>query len=238
MRTLHLIESAHTGRTTTGAHSFLSITIHVAIVLAALFATMRPEVKGETVPDTRVYFVPEKRPATVAPTPQAAPQPKPAAPKRDAPAPAPAKPVAAATATPAAIPPVDVSLTDPSASLPKEPAASGLPGLAPADAGPAGYDGAYAEGEVEVPVALLSKTGPVYPEAAIRQGLAGFVMARFIVDARGRVESDVTILDSTGDEFTSAVRSYLRRARYRPARVGGQPVRQLVEQRFVFELKR
>jgi TonB family protein len=105
------------------------------------------------------------------------------------------------------------------------------------DAGPTGYNGAYAVGEVEIPVAPLSKSGPAYPERARRQNLAGFVVARFIVDARGRVESEVTILDSTSDEFTSAVRSHLRGARYRPARVGGQPVRQLVEQRFVFELR-
>ena len=237
MRTLHLIESAHTGRTTTGAHSFLSISVHVAIVLAALFATMRPVVKGETVPDARVYFVPEKQPVTVAPAEPAAPQPKPAAPKRESPARQPAKVVAAPSITPVAIPPVDVPLVDPSASAPAEPPqVSGL-GTAPVGDGPTGYNGAYAVGEVEIPAALLSKSGPVYPERARRQNLAGFVVARFIVDARGRVESDVTILGSTSDEFTSAVRSYLRGARYRPARFGGQPVRQLVEQRFVFELR-
>lgn len=234
MRTLHLIESAHTGRAATGVHSFLSISVHVAIVLAALFATMRPVVKGETVPDARVYFVPEQRPAAAAP---AAPQPKPAAPVRATPAPAPAKTVAAPATAPVAIPPVDVALADPSASAPAEPPqASGL-GTAPVDAGPTGYNGAYVVGEVEIPAAPLSKSGPVYPERARRQNLAGLVVARFIVDARGRVESDVTILDSTSDEFTSAVRSYLRGARYRPARFGGQPVRQLVEQRFVFELR-
>lgn len=235
MRTLHLIESAHTGHATSGAHSFLSISAHVAVVLAALFATTRPVVKGETVPDPRVYFVPEKRPATVAP---AAPEPKPAPPRRETPASAPAKTVAAPTLTPVAIPPVDVPLDDPSASAPAEPPQGGGLGTAPVDAGPTGHSGAYVVGEVEVPVAPLSKSGPEYPERALRQGLAGIVMARFIVDARGRVETDVTIIESTSDEFTSAVRSYLRRARYRPARVGGQTVRQLVEQRFVFELRR
>ncbi|MGK2935760.1 MAG: TonB family protein [Gemmatimonadaceae bacterium] len=235
MRTLHLIESAHTGHATTGAHSFLSISVHVAVVLAALFATMRPVVKGETVPDPRVYFVPEQRPAPVAP---AAPQPKPAAHTRATPASAPAKTFTAPTTAPVAIPPVDVPLDDPSAGAPAVPPQSGGPGTAPVDGGPTWHSGAYVVGEVEVPAAPLSKSGPEYPERAIRQGLAGIVMARFIVDARGRVESDVTILESTSDEFTSAVRSYLRRARYRPARVGGQTVRQLVEQRFVFELRR
>lgn len=237
MRTLHLIESAHAGHATTGAHSFLSLTVHVGIVLAALFATMRPVVRGEAVPETRVYFVPEKRPATVEPERQTA-RTKPATPKRNATAPAPAKPVAPATTVPSAIPPVDVSLPDPSASQPAQPADTEVSGVAPTVPGSAGSAGAYAEGDVEVPAAPLSKSGPVYPESAIRRGLGGIVVARFIVDTRGRVERDVTILESTSDEFTSAVRYYLRRARFRPARVGGEPVRQLVEQRYVFELRR
>lgn len=234
MRTLHLIESAHTGRATTGAHSFLSISVHVAVVLAALFATMQPAVRSAPAPDTRVYFVPEQRPATVAP---AAPQAKPAPAKRDAPAPTPPKAVSAPAITPVSIPPVDVPLADPSPSAPAEPLEHGIQGTVPVVAGPSGRGGAYEVGEVEIPAAPLSQAGPEYPERAIRQGITGIVAARFIVDARGRVESDVTILESTNEEFTSAVRSYLRRARYRPARVGGRTVRQLVEQRFVFELR-
>lgn len=235
MRTLHLLESAHTGHATTGAHSFLSISVHVAVVLAALFATTRPAAERTPAPDPRVHFVPEQRPATVVP---AAPQPKPAAPRRETPAPAPAQAVAAPTITPVSIPPAEVPLVDPSASAPAEPSQSGGPGTAPVHAGPTGHSGAYVVGEVEVPAAPLSTSGPEYPERAIRQDLSGFVTARFIVDARGRVESDVTIIEFTSHEFTSAVRSYLRRARYRPARVGGRTVRQLVEQRFVFELRR
>ena len=237
MRTLHLIESAHTGHATTGAHSFLSISVHVAVVLAALFATTRPVVERAPAPDTRVYFVPEQRPATVAPAAPAAPQPKPVPPKREAPAREPSKAVALPTIPPVGIPPVDARLVDPSPGPPAEPLDSGIQGTVPADAGPAGRGGAYVVGEVEVAAAPLSNAGPDYPERAIRQGLSGFVTARFIVDARGRVESDVKILESTSAEFTTAVRSYLRRARYRPARVGGRTVRQLVEQRFVFELR-
>lgn len=235
MRTLHLIESAHTGHTATGAHSFLSITVHVAIVLAALFATMQPVTRAAPVPDTRVYFVPEQRPATV--TPAAPRQTKPAPPKREAPARAPSKAVAPSATTPVSIPPVDVPLPDPSPSVPVEVFGNGVDATVPAVSGPAGRGGAYEAGEVEIPAAPISQAGPEYPERAIRQNISGIVAARFIVDARGRVESDVTILESTSDEFTSAVRSYLRRARYRPARVGGRAVRQLVEQRFVFELR-
>ncbi|MCR4340668.1 MAG: TonB family protein [Gemmatimonadaceae bacterium] len=231
---MHLIESAHTGHATAGVHSFLSISVHAAVVLAALYATMQPVVEREPVPDPRVYFVPEQRPATVVPS---TPQAKPVAPKRVAPAAALAKAVAAPTIAPVSIPAVDVPLADPSAAAPAEPSASASAGTASGDAGQSARSGPYVVGEVEIPAAALSKSGPEYPERAIRLALSGAVRARFIVDARGRVESNVVILESTSDEFTSAVRSYLRRARYRPARVGGRPVRQLVEQRFVFELR-
>src|SRR5688572_21815552 len=97
MRTLHLIESAHEGHATTGMHSFLSISVHVAVMVAALYATTRPVVEREPVPDTRVYFTPQ-RPATVAPSAPAA-KPvirKPAAAVADQPKAAPAPSVAPA----------------------------------------------------------------------------------------------------------------------------------------------
>ena len=234
MRTMHLIESGHTGHTTTGLHSFLSISLHAAVVLAALYATTRTAAEREEAPDPRVYFVPEPRPAAPAPMARQAP-----AARTE-----PSKPVtqvqqriAAPAAEPTSIPAVDVPLADPSAPVAAEPAAvSGEP-AASADAASGVRSGPYEVGEVEIPAAPLSKAGPEYPEWAIRNAMSGTVTARFIVDANGRVESDVVILDSTSPEFTSAVRSFLRRTRYRAARVGGRPVRQLVEQRFVFALR-
>ena len=234
MRTMHLIESGHTGHTTTGLHSFFSISLHAALVLAALYATTRSTSERDDAPDPRVYFVPEPRPAAPAPMARQAP-----AARTE-----PAKPVtqtqqkiAAPAAEPTSIPAAGVPLADPSAAVAAEPAAAGGEPAAPADAGPGVRSGPYGVGEVEIPAAPLSKAGPEYPQWAIRNAMSGTVTARFIVDASGRVESDVVILDSTSPEFTSAVRAFLRRARYRAARVGGRPVRQLVEQRFVFALR-
>lgn len=231
---MHLIESAHTGHATSGIHSFLSVSAHVAIMLAALYATTRPAVEREIVPDARVYFIPEPRPATVTPN---VPVTRAVTPKPAAPAPVQSKVAAAPTSEPVSMPAVDVPLADPSAAAAAEPVPGGLEGTGEVDAGQSGRGGPYEVGEVEVPVAPLSKSGPDYPERAIRLAISGTVTARFIVDASGRVENEIAILDSTSPDFTSAVRSFLRRARYRPARVGGRPVRQLVEQRFVFELR-
>lgn len=234
MRTMHLIESAHTGHATSGIHSFLSVSAHVAIMLAALYATTRPAMERETAPDSRVYFVPERL-MTVTPN---VPVTRAVTPKPAAPAPVQSKVAAAPSAEPVSIPAVDVSLADPSAAAPAGPVPSGLEGTGAVDAGLTGRSGPYDVGEVEVPAAPLSKSGPDYPERAIRLAISGSATARFIVNAGGRVEKEIVILDSTSPDFTSAVRDFLRRARYRPARVGDLPVRQMVEQRFVFELRR
>lgn len=233
MRTLHLIESAHDGHATTGMHSFLSISVHVAIMVAALYATTRPVVEREPVPDTRVYFTPQ-RPATVVPS---APAAKPVTRKPAASVVRQPKAASAPSDAPAALPPVQAPLADPLVSAPAEPV-SGNDGGVAADGAPGGRTGPYEVSEVEVPAAALSKEGPEYPERAIRLALSGAVNARFIVGSDGRVENEIVILESTSPDFTSAVRSFLRHARYRPARVGGLAVRQLVEQRFVFELRR
>ena len=231
MRTLHLLESAHDGHATTGLHSFLSVSVHVAIMVAALYATTRPVVEREPVQDTRVYFTPQ-RPATVVPSePARAVTRKPAAAAVAAPKVAPAPSVA-----PAVLPAVEAPLAEPSVSAPAPPVPGSEAGSAD-NAAPGARSGPYEVGEVEVPVAPLSNAGPEYPEWAIRNGISGSVTVRFIVDANGRVEKEIVILDSTSPEFTSAVRNFLRRTRYRAARVGGQPVRQLVEQRFVFALR-
>src|SRR5688572_29875809 len=119
MRTLHLIESDHTSHPAAGVHSFFSITLHVAILVAALWATTRTAVERTEAPDPRVYFVPEARPVTRAP----APAPRQAAPRTE---PSKAAPtiqpkVAAPAAAPVGIPAPDVPLADPSATVAAEP---------------------------------------------------------------------------------------------------------------------
>jgi len=230
---MHLLESAHTGHTSTGMHSFLSVSAHVAIVAAALYATTRPAVKHAEALDSRVYFVPEPRrvvQATGAPAPRAAPR-KPATPI------VPERRTPAYAQIPVSIPDPHIDLADPSPPMDVAPRAGTDHVVARVQPGPTGRSESYAAGEVEIPAASLSKSGPDYPERAIRLAVSGSVMAQFVVGANGRVERDIVILDSTSPDFTSAVETFLRRARFSPARVGGRPVRQMVEQRFVFELR-
>lgn len=237
MHTMHLIESAHT-RSGGGLSSFLSMSAHAAIVVLALYATMREPLKSEPAADPRVYFVPEIKATPSRPRAASVPTPQRAAVVAAKPAPAVSAPaVAQAAAQPTELPAVDVPLADPSAVASVDPVAAVSDNTGAAPGTPA-KSGPYNAFEVEVPASSLSKTGPDYPERAIRLGMSGTVIARFVVGANGRVERDIAILDSTSPEFASSVESFLRRARYSPARVGGRSVRQMVEQRFVFELRR
>lgn len=80
---------------------------------------------------------------------------------------------------------------------------------------------------------------PVYPSALRSAGVEGDVLVRFVVDTLGRVElRSVEVREATHALFADAVRAWLVRTRYDAATVRGERVRQLVEQRVGFSLKR
>lgn len=79
---------------------------------------------------------------------------------------------------------------------------------------------------------------PDYPEALRESGIQGVVVAQFVVDSAGRVEAASFRIVSSGNAlFSAAVTSALQRARFSPARLGGLPVRQIVQQSFSFVLR-
>jgi hypothetical protein len=78
---------------------------------------------------------------------------------------------------------------------------------------------------------------PIYPESLRREGMEGLVEAEFVVDTTGYVDlATVRILRSTRPEFADAVETALAGMQYRPAWRGFHRVRQLVLQRFSFQL--
>lgn len=92
--------------------------------------------------------------------------------------------------------------------------------------------------QVEVAAALAPRSPtPRYPEALRRAQVEGVVRMAFVVDTLGRVEpSSVRVVSSAHALFEAAVRAALPRLRFSPARVGGRPVRQLVEFPVAFTL--
>jgi TonB family protein len=78
---------------------------------------------------------------------------------------------------------------------------------------------------------------PVYPRDLLAVGAEGLVQATYVVDTTGRVDTTtIQVVRSDDPRFTESVRSALGRMRFRPARHGGKPVRQLVEQQFRFRI--
>jgi TonB family protein len=94
----------------------------------------------------------------------------------------------------------------------------------------------YAADEVEEPVALDSTAWTVpYPPSLRASGISGSVLAEFVVDTLGRVESDnFGIVASSHPLFSAAVREAASGAVFRAAMRGGRKVRQLVRQPFEF----
>lgn len=97
----------------------------------------------------------------------------------------------------------------------------------------------YAEFEVERQVSPISGTNVEYPETMRSSGAEGQVMAEFVVNESGRVEtSTFKVLSSSSPAFTQAVKSALPRMRFRPAQIGKTNVSQVVQQAFVFKLNK
>jgi TonB family protein len=84
--------------------------------------------------------------------------------------------------------------------------------------------------------ALIKSPPPAYPRRARLNGQRGFVTARYRVATNGKVE-DVSIVDSTSAQFERPVKRTLRRWRYEPFLVGGEPVAIKVERTFEFDLE-
>ena len=159
---------------------------------------------------------------------------KPAAEPKSAPAPAPkpkakARPVAP-TKVPTKTPPID-----PNAQPTIEPDAGASTNLVGS-----GAPGAFNSFEVDVEVvAIASTVRPQYPDMLRSSGTEGQVIAQFVVNEKGRADRKTfKVVSSTHQLFSDAVSRALPQMRFKPAKIGGKPVSQLVQQLFVFKLDR
>jgi protein TonB len=102
------------------------------------------------------------------------------------------------------------------------------------------HSGPFDEAEVEMPVmALPDNPIPRYPGLLESAGVEGEVIAEFVVDTTGRVETKTLhILSATHALFARAVRDALVRARFYPALIGRRAVPMRARQPFLFRLIR
>lgn len=82
----------------------------------------------------------------------------------------------------------------------------------------------FALGEVDSAPQPRSRIEFTYPARARRQGITGTVRVEYVVTEEGRVE-DLTVLESPHRLLSNATTEVLGRARFEPARKGGQEVK-------------
>jgi TonB family protein len=84
-----------------------------------------------------------------------------------------------------------------------------------------------------------NSAAPSYPKDLMDKGIEGYAVMRFVVDSTGRIDlSTVQTLEATNPGFVAAVREAMSGMRFRPAKMGDHPVRQLAEQLFKFQIQR
>jgi bla regulator protein blaR1 len=101
-------------------------------------------------------------------------------------------------------------------------------------------DKPFFEFQVEQPVVQApGSPAPRYPDLLRQAKIEGEVLALYVVDERGVADTATfKVLKSSHDLFTAAVKAALPEMRFKPALVGGRPVKQLVRQPFTFSISR
>lgn len=93
--------------------------------------------------------------------------------------------------------------------------------------------------QVDDQAIYLSGAEPRYPGVLRLAGVEGRVTLEFVVGADGRVEaSSIRVMATTNADFDAASIAAVRGSRFRPAKIGGRPVRQLVRQVVRFTIER
>ena len=91
----------------------------------------------------------------------------------------------------------------------------------------------------ETSARLVHSARPRYPEMLRAAGVEGRVLVRFAIDTTGRVDAaSITIVQSTHELFSRAVRDVMQSLRLLPAEVNGRRVPMLAEMAFEFALDR
>ena len=221
----------------TGKQLLLSVVVHLVAIGAAVYGTLEAKEAIEKPKAEKVEFVEMKKEE---PPP---PENKPPPPPEVVAAPPPPKGFQVLTAPikiPDVLPEIDLTkkVTDEADFTGKGVAGGIAKGVVGGTAPVA--DQTYFEFQVEKQVAQIPGSINLrYPDMLRSANVEGEVLAQFVVDTTGRVESNsIKILKSSHDLFTNAVQQALRSARYYPAEIGGRKVKQLVQQPFNFTLTR
>jgi protein TonB len=207
-----------------------AVLLHAALVAGAVRATAaQPEHRPVRQPATRPIYVP---PAPRHPTPPPAIPANPGVPS----VPAPRIPFEAPTIPPPTIPPIDPAAPALDPEQLRRVTGSGSPSSGSAIEPAGGTSGrVISAAEADEPLTATYMPTPVYPPVLADAGVSGRVVVRFVVDTTGRVEpATIELVTSPHPGLTDAVREALVKARFKPGRSHGVPVRVLAEMPVTF----
>jgi len=193
---------------------FVSLTIHTAVIAAAVIATLHAGQTDNSVRvDTALVFIEQQQQ-------QKPPEQQPV--QLDVPLKG-FQTVVAPDVIPTNLPPVNLQ----EKFDPKDYSGSGVEGgLA---TGMVLGNEVFMEAIVEEKPSVLSGPIPVYPELLKQAQIQGRVVVQAVIDTLGRAElNSVKILQSPNPGFDQSARQYVLKALFRPARVHGRAVRVLI----------
>lgn len=212
----HLIESSRkkNPKRSVGV-GFVSLTIHTALIVVAVYATLHAGPQDNAVRvDTAMVFIDQQQQ-------QKPPEQQPV--QLDVPLKG-FQTVVAPDIIPTNIPPIDLS----EKFDPKDYSGTGVEGGIATGLEPTGNE-VFMEALVEEKPERLSGPPLVYPELLRQAGIQGRVMVQAIVDTAGRAEpNSVKILQSPNPGFDQAAKTLVLKSLFRPARVHGRAVRVLI----------
>lgn len=88
-----------------------------------------------------------------------------------------------------------------------------------------------------IAVRYEDSAAPPYPETMLRRKIEGTVIVQYVVDTSGMADTaSFQVLYASHRDFAQSVKSTLPRMRFRPAVIGTQRVKQLVQQPFSFKI--
>jgi len=193
---------------------FVSLTIHTAVIAAAVIATLHAGQTDNSVRvDTAMVFIDQQQQ-------QKPPEQQPV--QLDVPLKG-FQTVVAPDVIPTNLPPVNLQ----EKFDPKDYSGSGVEGgLA---TGMVLGNEVFMEAIVEEKPSVLSGPIPVYPELLKQAQIQGRVLVQAVIDTLGRAEvNSVKIIQSPNPGFDQSARQYVLKALFRPARVHGRAVRVLI----------
>ncbi|MEZ4457655.1 MAG: energy transducer TonB [Gemmatimonadales bacterium] len=229
----NLIESKPPKNRTLG-QTITSLVLHVLLVFGAVKATAgAQEVLKEILQDTTMVFLKPPEPP---------PPPPPTTPPPDAivtanPPPMGFQTVMPPTEIPKDIPPVNLNERFDAKDFSGKGVEGGIAAGVVGGSGPVSNTETFVEAEVDDPVQAINFQKPRYPPVLQQAGIAGSVDVQYVVGTDGKAEaSSFRVLRSTNKAFEEPAREAIMGSTFKPAKIKGQPVRQLVQQRVSFTI--